>query len=133
MSRDAVAATPTFAIDLVTREIQGIICLAVSGTAGRLRQAFDKKGLDMYAGVGMYFCITAKELFDILEEHKTEVEIVIRQVKGFVRYRLAHSGDGEFSVTVCQDKAGTNESAQVAREWLAKNSGNTGAGAPKVS
>ena len=87
----------------------------------------------MYAVVRTYSGNGAKELFDVLEKRKTEVESVIRPVKGFVSYTLARSGDGGFSVTVCQDKAGTDESVQVAREWVAKNAGNTGVGAPKVS
>jgi hypothetical protein len=87
----------------------------------------------MYAVVRTYSGKGAKELFDILEKRKSEVESVIRPVKGFVSYTLARSGDGGFSVTVCQDKAGADESVQVAREWVAKNASNTGAGAPKVS
>ena len=87
----------------------------------------------MYAVVRTYSGQGAKELFDLLEKHKTDVEKLIRSVKGFVSYTLAHSGDGGFSVTVCQDKAGTDESIQLAREWVAKNAANTGAGAPKVS
>ncbi len=87
----------------------------------------------MYAVVRMYSGKGAKELFDVLEKRKTEVESVIRPVKGFVSYTLARSGDGGVSVTVCQDKAGTDESVRVAREWVAKNAGNTGAGAPQVS
>ena len=87
----------------------------------------------MYAVVRTYSGKGAKELFDVLEKRKTEVENVIRPVKGFVSYTLARSGDGGFSVTVCQDKAGTDESIKLAREWVAKNAGNTGAGAPTVS
>lgn len=87
----------------------------------------------MYAVVRMYSGKGAKELFDALENRKAEVENLIRSVKGFVSYTLARSGDGGFSVTVCQDKAGTDESVQLAREWVAKNAGDTGAGAPKVS
>ena len=87
----------------------------------------------MYAVIRTYSGKGAKELFDILEKRKSEVESVIRPVKGFVSYTLARSGDGGFSVTVCQDKAGADESVQVAREWVAKNANNTGAGAPKVS
>ena len=87
----------------------------------------------MYAVIRTYSGKGAKELFDILEKRKSEVESVIRPVKGFVSYTLARSGDGGFSVTVCQDKAGADESVQVAREWVAKNASNTGAGAPKVS
>ena len=87
----------------------------------------------MYAVVRTYSGKGAKELFDVLEKRKTEVESIMRPVKGFVSYTLARSGDGGFSVTVCQDKAGADESVQVAREWVAKNAGNTGVGAPKVS
>ena len=87
----------------------------------------------MQAVVRTYSGKGAKELFDVLEKRKTEVESVIRPVKGFVSYTLARSGDGGFSVTVCQDKAGADESVQVAREWVAKNAGNTGVGAPQVS
>ena len=87
----------------------------------------------MYAVVRTYSGKGAKELFDVLEKRKTEVEGVIRPIKGFVSYTLARSGDGGFSVTVCQDKAGADESIQVARAWVATNAGNTGVGAPTVS
>jgi len=80
-----------------------------------------------YSGKG------AKELFDVLEKRTADVESLIRSVKGFVSYTLARSGDGGFSVTVCQDKAGIDESVQKARDWIAKNAGNTGAVAPQVS
>jgi hypothetical protein len=59
-----------------------------------------------YSGKG------AKELFDVLEKRTTDVESLIRSVKGFVSYTLARSGDGGFSVTVCQDKAGIDESVK---------------------
>jgi len=87
----------------------------------------------MYAVVRTYSGNGAKELFDVLEKRKSEVEGVMRPIKGFVSYTLARSGDGGFSVTVCQDQAGTDESIKAAREWVAKNAGNTGANAPKVS
>jgi hypothetical protein len=87
----------------------------------------------MYAVVRTYSGKGAKELLDVAEKHKSEAEGVMRPIKGFVSYTLARSGDGGFSVTVCQDKAGCDESIKAAREWVAKNAGNTGAGAPKVS
>jgi hypothetical protein len=87
----------------------------------------------MHAVIRTYSGKGAKELFDVLEKRKTEVEGLIRPVKGFVSYTLARSGDGGFSVTVCQDKAGTDESVQAAREWIAKNAAKIGAAAPKVS
>jgi hypothetical protein len=87
----------------------------------------------MYAVVRHYSGKGASELFDILQERKGEVESAVRAVKGFVGYTLARSDDGGFAVTVCQDKAGTDDSLRVAKEWIAKNAGNTGVGAPKVS
>jgi len=87
----------------------------------------------MHVGVRTYSGKGAKELFDMLEKRKADVESIMRSVKGFVSYTLARSGDGGFSVTVCQDKAGIDESVQKAKEWVAKNAGNTGVGAPNVS
>jgi len=87
----------------------------------------------MYAVVRTYSGNGAKELFDVLQKRKAEVENLMRPIKGFVSYTLAGSDDGGFSVTVCQDKTGTDESIRVAKEWIMKNAGNTGAGAPTVS
>ena len=80
-----------------------------------------------YSGKG------AKELFDALEKSKADVDKTLRTVKGFVSYTLARTGDGGFSVTVCKDKAGIDESVQKAKEWILKNAPNTGAAAPQIS
>ena len=87
----------------------------------------------MFAVVRTYTGKGAKELFDVLESRKADVESVLRPIRGFVSYLLVRTGEGGFTVTVCQDKAGTDESVRVAREWVAKNAGNTGAGAPQIS
>lgn len=75
----------------------------------------------------------AKDLFDLLEQRTGEVEELMRSIKGFVGYTLARSGDGGFSVTVCQDQAGIDESVQKAKDWVAKNAGSTGVGMPEIS
>jgi restriction endonuclease Mrr len=80
-----------------------------------------------YSGKG------AKELFDVLAKHTADIEKLMRPVKGFVGYTLARSGDGGFSVTVCHDKAGVDESVQKAKDWIAKNAASTGASAPEVT
>ncbi|HEY2919681.1 MAG TPA: hypothetical protein VGK77_11905 [Candidatus Binatia bacterium] len=80
-----------------------------------------------YSGKG------ATELFDVLEKNKADVESLLRTVKGLVSYTLARSGVGGFSVTVCQDQAGIDESIQKARDWVAKNAAHAGASAPRVS
>jgi hypothetical protein len=86
----------------------------------------------MHVVVRTYSGKGAKELFDLLEKNKVEVEKLIRSVKGFVSYTLARTGDGGCSVTVCQDKAGTEESIQKAKDWIAKNAGSAGAAPPKM-
>ena len=72
-------------------------------------------------------------MFDLLEQRAADVEGLLRGVKGFVGYTLARSGDGGFSVTVCQDKAGIDESVQMARNWIAENGGGIGVAAPKIT
>jgi hypothetical protein len=70
----------------------------------------------MHTVVRSYSGKGAKELFDVLEKNKADVEKTIRSVKGFVNYTLVRSADGGFSVTVCKDKAGIDESLQKARD-----------------
>jgi hypothetical protein len=65
-----------------------------------------------YSGKG------AKELFDVLERRKADLETVMRPIKGFVSYTAAHNSD---------------ESVQKARDWITKNAASTGAAAPKIS
>jgi hypothetical protein len=59
----------------------------------------------------------------------------MRSVKGFESYTLARSSDGEggLSMTVYQDKAGTEEGVRVAKEWLSKNAANISLDEPRVS
>ncbi|MGA7452493.1 MAG: hypothetical protein WBW73_14795 [Rhodoplanes sp.] len=76
---------------------------------------------DVYAVVRTYSGAGAKDLFDLLERRKSEVEAVMRSVPGLVSYTLVRSGDGGTAVTVCEDKAGAEESTRVAREWIRQN------------
>jgi hypothetical protein len=68
----------------------------------------------------------------VRRSYSTYVEQLIRGIKGFVSYSLVRMEDGGFSVSVFQDKAGSDESVRVARDYISKNAGNTGA-PPKVS
>jgi len=87
----------------------------------------------MHVVVRTYSGGGAKQLFDLIEQRKAEVEAVIRSVPGLVSYTMARSGDGGITVTVCQDKAGTDESLRVAREWIQKNASGIGSSPPAVS
>jgi hypothetical protein len=87
----------------------------------------------MHAAVRNYSGVGAKQLFDVLERQKADVEATLRKVPGLVSYTLLRSGDGGMSVTVCKDKAGADESVKVAREWIKKNASNVQASPPTVT
>ena len=85
----------------------------------------------MHAVVTTYSGKGAKELLDVLEKNKGEVERLIGAAKGFVSFSLVRTSEGGFSVSVFNDKAGTDESIRVARDWIAKNAGQYGRFAPE--
>ena len=87
----------------------------------------------MHAVVRTYSGQGAKELFELLEQRKSEVEDIIRSVTGFQAYTLIRTDDGGVTVTVCNDKAGTDESLQVARDWIQENASDLGTSPPHVS
>lgn len=87
----------------------------------------------MHAVVRTYSGDGAKALFDLLAQRKDEVESVIRAVPGFQSYTLLASDDGGATVTVCQDKAGTDESLRIAREWIAENASGLAVSPPVVT
>ena len=87
----------------------------------------------MYALVRNYSGTGAKELFDLLDERKLDVEKHLRAVDDFVSYTLIRTNDGGVSVTICQDQDGTNESSQVARDWINANSAGLNTNPPTVS
>lgn len=87
----------------------------------------------MHAVVRNYSGAGARELFDVLEERKADVETAIKDVPGFVAYSLFRTDDGGVSVTVCQDKAGTDQSIQVARDWIQQNASNLSTSPPAIS
>jgi hypothetical protein len=87
----------------------------------------------MHAVVRTYSGPGATELIDLLEARKDEVEQLIRSVNGFVSYALIRSDAGGATVTVCQDKAGADESVRVARDWVLENAADIGAAPPAIS
>ncbi len=87
----------------------------------------------MHAVVRTYSGQGAKELFDLIEKRKAEVERLIRGVKGFRAYSAFRTADGGVSVTVCDDKAGADESVRAARDWIKQNAANIGTKPPVVA
>ena len=87
----------------------------------------------MHAVIRSYSGHGANALFDLLEERTGDVEETMRAIRGFISYALVRTGEGGVSVTVCEDKAGTDESARRAREWVERNAADAGVGAPRVT
>lgn len=75
----------------------------------------------MWAVVRTYSGQGASELFDLLAERHEEVQALIGGVPGFISYAAVRSGDGGVTVTLCEEKAGTDESSRRAAGWVAEN------------
>ena len=86
----------------------------------------------MHTVIRSYSGSGATALFDLLDEKKEEVESLIRSVNGFTSYSLFRTDDGGVSVTVCADKRGTDESLQLAREWIQEHGSKLNVGPPTV-
>ena len=75
----------------------------------------------MYAVIRTYSGQGASELFDLLGQREEDVKELISGVPGFVTYAAVRSGSGGATVTVCEDKAGTDESSRRAAAWVKDN------------
>jgi len=60
-------------------------------------------------------------LFDVLAESEEDVKTLISSVPGFVSYAAFRSSDGGMTVTICQDKSGTDEASRRAAKWVKEN------------
>jgi len=87
----------------------------------------------MHAVVRTYSGAGANELFDLLEQRTAEIDPIIRAVPGFVSYSIIRTDDGGVTVTVCEEKAGVDESTRVARDWIQENASGIGVEAPTIS
>lgn len=75
----------------------------------------------MHAVIRKYSGPGASRLFDELELRCHEVEKIMLGVPGLRSYSLIRTSDGGLSVTVCRDRAGTEESTRRASGWIAEN------------
>ncbi|HEX5522955.1 MAG TPA: hypothetical protein VFX53_05880 [Pedococcus sp.] len=69
-------------------------------------------------------------MFDLVAQREDAVKELISGVPGFVNYFAVRNDDGGFTVTVCQDKTGTDESSRRAAEFVKENL--TGSADPPV-
>ena len=76
---------------------------------------------------------SASALVDAMSAKPGEVEELLRGVPGFLAYYAMRDGDNVTTVTVCQDKAGTDESTRRAGEWVKTNLKPGSVAAPRIS
>lgn len=95
--------------------------------AGQQRVSIMHATMRYYAGPG------AKELADLLERRKADVEAEMRKTPKFVSYSLVRLAEGCVSMTVCHDKAGTDESAKIAGAWVKEHGAGIKVNPPMVS
>ena len=70
----------------------------------------------MFASIRKYH--GAPLLSDELVKHQDDIKSVLQPIKGFHAYYLVKTTDGAVSLTVCEDKAGAEESNRVSASWL---------------
>jgi hypothetical protein len=75
----------------------------------------------MYVVIRKYSGQGASELFDLLGQREDDVKELIGGVPGFAKYAAFRTGDGGVTVTICEDKAGTDESSSRAAGWVKEN------------
>jgi hypothetical protein len=62
-----------------------------------------------------------KVLFDELDSREADIRAVLGSVRGFSAYYAIRTETGGATVTVCEDRSGTEESSRVAAEWVRTN------------
>ena len=72
----------------------------------------------MYAVVRTYSGQGAAEVFDLIVRLQDEVKELFESIPGFSSYTAVRSDDGGMTVSVCEDKGGTDETVRRAAAFL---------------
>jgi hypothetical protein len=64
---------------------------------------------------------SAANLADAMTTKSDAVRKLVSEVPGFIAYYAIRNGDTVTSVTVCEDKAGTDETTKRAAAWVKEN------------
>ena len=72
-------------------------------------------------------------LWDQIQQQRSSLEDAFRRVRGFRSWYLVRTGDGLTTVTLCEDRAGAEESVRVAASWLRENMPDLVSGEPEVA
>ena len=89
--------------------------------------------LIMHAVIRSYSGSGASDLIDLIADRKEDVENILGSINGFVSWTMIKTEDGGATITVCEDKAGTDESIRVAREWIQQNASDLSVAPPVIS
>jgi len=71
-------------------------------------------------------------LADELKARSKDIETLISGVPGFINYYLIKTGNGAVTVTVCDDRAGCDESTKRAASFIRENLKNLEIPAPQI-
>ena len=72
----------------------------------------------MHAVVRTYTGEGASMVFDLVEGNSEEVKTLLGSIEGFVSYTAIRTAGGGVTVTVCEDKTGTDESSKRAAGFI---------------
>jgi hypothetical protein len=85
----------------------------------------------MYTVIRRY--TAAAPLIEEMGRKSEDVERLIGSVPGFVAYQAVRADDTLVTVTVCRDRAGSEETTRRAAEWVRDNIPPGAMGAPEVT
>ena len=86
----------------------------------------------MYASIRRYTGVDPRML-DQLQQLRGSLEAAFRGVSGFRSWYLVRTDEGIATVTWCDDRAGAEASAQVARNFIQENLADMIPNPPEVS
>ena len=85
----------------------------------------------MYAAVRTYHHVG--DIDSVSRRVREEFVPIVRTVPGFVGYYLIDAGGQTFSVTLCEDKAGVDETTARAAEWAKESLAGLIEGIPEIA
>ena len=85
----------------------------------------------MFASIRKYN--GAPSLVDEVIKHQDEIKSALKPISGFNTYYLLKTNDGVVSMTVCDDKAGADESSRVEAQWFKEKLPTFATGTPEIT
>lgn len=80
-----------------------------------------------YSGKG------ALELISLLHQQKTDTKSMIGSIPGLISYTVVRTSEGGFTVTLCEDEAGIEESNLRAHDWITRHASHLGTNPPEIT